>query len=275
MSHIKEYQSSSTDGRNLGDEWLDWDGRDASPIDEGTDLYISIAALAVLFMGFVIAGFVYLITPRLATWNYTLPWIAWGLALTAIAVTIVWFVTFFFTVVTNRKLAFSPFKLRLFFELTFACVFRLADIVGISRDRVGHSFVKVTNNISRIYKPAGRQEKLLLLLPRCLTKEQLREINGLKEIYPITIHTVSGGELARKKVKETKPTAIIGVACERDLVSGIRDVGTKFSVIGIPNRRPNGPCKDTNIDMAELIDTIEFFVGPPQNAVNQDSPAGR
>jgi len=275
MSHIKEYQSSSntSDGRNLGDEWLDWDGSDVKPIEEGTDLYISIAAITVLLMDFAIAGFVYLITPRLATWHYALPWAAWGIALALIAATIFWFVMFFLTVATRRRLIFSPIKLRSFFEITFAGVFRLADLLGISRDRVGHSFVKVTNNISRTYKPAGREEKLLLLLPRCLTKDQLREINALKDVYPITIHTVSGGELARKKVKEMRPTAIIGVACERDLVSGIRDVGTKFSVIGIPNRRPEGPCKNTHIDMSELIESIEFFVGPPQTAVNRDSKA--
>jgi len=266
MSHLKRYQSTgvTSDGRNLGDEWLDWDGRDEGAIDEGANLYISIAALVTLIMDVALVGFVYLITPRLALWSDLLPWVAWGAALAFVALSIVWFALFLLTVTTGKKFAPAPTRLRFLFELTFAGVFRLADIVGLSRDRVGHSFVKVTNSLSRTYKPAGREEKLLLLLPRCLTKEQLKDINALKDTYPITVHTVSGGELARKKVKETKPTAIIGVACERDLVSGIRDVGTKFSVIGIPNYRPNGPCKDTTIDMKELIGAIEFFVGPPE-----------
>jgi hypothetical protein len=273
MSHIKEYQSNSKagDGRSLGDEWLDWDGRDEGPIGVGVGLYISIAALATLLLDIAVVSFVYLITPRLALWHERLPWAAWALAITAIAAMGLWFALFVLTVNTGRRLVLSPLKLGPFFEITFAGVFRLADFMGISRDSVGHSFVKVTNRLSRTFKPADRQERLLLLLPRCLTKEQLKEINGLKEIYPITIHTVSGGELARKKVKEMKPTAIIGVACERDLVSGIRDVGTKFSVIGIPNRRPEGPCKNTHIDMAELIESIEFFVGPPQKATACDS----
>lgn len=273
MSHFKQYQSSkaTADGRNLGDEWLDWNGRNENPICEGSDLYITIAAIVTLIIDLAICGFVYLIIPRLALWHTTLPWIARGIAGVTIAITIVWFVLFFLTVATKRRFAPSPFRLKTIFDITFAGVFRLADLIGISRDRVGHSFVKVTNIVSRIYKPRGREERLLILLPRCLTKEQLTEINALKDIYPITVHTVSGGELARKKVKEARPTAIIGVACERDLVSGIRDVGTKFSVIGIPNRRPNGPCRDTTIDMGELIESIEFFVGPPQNSVNSDS----
>ena len=114
--------------------------------------------------------------------------------------------------------------------------------------------------------PAGRQEKLLILLPRCLAKEELVAINALKDRYPLEVHTVSGGELARKKVRELRPTAVIGVACERDLVSGIRDVSQKISVIGIPNQRPEGPCRNTRIDMGELTRAIEFYVGQPRQA---------
>ncbi|MFH1830920.1 MAG: DUF116 domain-containing protein [Pseudomonadota bacterium] len=268
MSHFKQYQgdSNAPDDRNLGDEWLEWNGRDEKPIRQGPGLFISFALLVTVIINTTICAFVYLTTPRLATWYEGLPFFAWGFAFLIIAISIVWFVQFTLTVFTKQKLLFSPAKLGPLFELTFAGVFRIADVFGVSRDRVGHSFVMVSNNISRALKPQGKKENLLLLLPRCLTKEQLKEINALKEIYPITIHTVSGGELARKKVKETKPTAVIGVACERDLVSGIRDVGTKFFVIGIPNQRPEGPCKNTYIDMSELVEAIEFFVGKPTNS---------
>ena len=86
-----------------------------------------------------------------------------------------------------------------------------------------------------------------------------------KNVYPVEIYPVSGGELARKKVREIRPTAVIGVACERDLVAGIRDVGNKFSVIGIPNIRPEGPCKNTYIDLEELEKAIQFYVGQPKD----------
>ncbi len=272
MSHFKEYQSKqgASDGRSLGDEWLDWDGKDDGHIIEGTGLFVTIAASVTALILGLVAAFVYLITPRLATWHEGLPSIAWITAAVAISITAVWFTLFALTILTRRRLMTSPVGLKFLFDITFSGVFKLARLAGVSRDRVGHSFVKASNNISRAFKIQGREEKLLLLLPRCLTKDQLKQINGLKEIYPLSIHTVSGGELARKKVKEIRPTAIIGVACERDLVSGIRDVGTKFSVIGIPNRRPEGPCQNTHIDMTELIETIEFFVGPPQKAVNRN-----
>lgn len=266
MSHFKQYQgdSSAPDGRNLGDEWLDWDGKDGGFIKQGTGLFISFAVLVTVLINVTLCAFVYLITPRLAIWHEGLPWLAWGFATLIVIISIIWFVQFVLTVITKKKIIFSPTRLHPFFEITFAGVFSIADLFGVSRDRVGHSFVRVSNNMSRALKPKGRKENLLLLLPRCLAKEQLKEINELKDTYPVTIHTVSGGELARKKVKETRPTAVIGVACERDLVSGIRDVGTKFFVIGIPNQRPEGPCKNTHIQMPELIEAIEFFVGKPE-----------
>jgi hypothetical protein len=55
---------------------------------------------------------------------------------------------------------------------------------------------------------------------------------------------------------------VIGVACERDLLSGIRDVRHKLSVLGIANTRPNGPCRDTQINLAELEATLDLCVRP-------------
>lgn len=264
MSHFREYQgdAQATDGRNLGDEWANWDGRNDTPIREGMTLFLFFAALVVVLLSSACFGFVYLVSPRLAQWHASLPTLAWIAAILFTVLAVVWFILLALTATTKRKLAFSPLALKTLFNMVFAGTFQVASIFKISRDRVGHSFVRLSNTVSRALKPAHREENLLILLPRCLTKEQLREINALKDRYPLSVHTVSGGELARKKVKEIRPTAVIGVACERDLVSGIRDVGSRFSVIGIPNQRPEGPCKDTIIDMKELIDAIEFFVKP-------------
>ena len=46
--------------------------------------------------------------------------------------------------------------------------------------------------------------------------------------------------MARQMVKEIRPKAIIAVACERDLTSGIQDV-FPLPVIGVLNERPFGP----------------------------------
>lgn len=268
MSHLKEFKSdvAAPDGRALGDEWADWDGQGGTTIREGKNLFLSFAGVVLLFTDLLICFFIYMIAPRLTAWAPWLPSAAWGAAGLFIAITGFLFVALAATSSSERNLIPLKRSVGPLLDLVFSRAFRLGTLAGISRDRMGHSFVLVSNSVARAMKPAGRQEKLLILLPRCLAKEELVAINALKEKYPLEIHTVSGGELARKKVRELRPTAVIGVACERDLVSGIRDVSQKISVIGIPNQRPEGPCRNTRIDMSELTRAIEFYVGQPRQA---------
>jgi len=58
---------------------------------------------------------------------------------------------------------------------------------------------------------------------------------------------------------EFKPKAIVAIACERDLSSGIQDVNT-VPVLGVLNIRPNGPCFDTTVDLAAVEDAVKFFL---------------
>ena len=87
-----------------------------------------------------------------------------------------------------------------------------------------------------------------------------------------------GGALARQKIVQLKPAAIIGIACERDLVTGIRDIGYRIPVIGVTNKRPIGPCKGAFIDLNELREAIEVFqsrfdVGAGEGAPPPESTA--
>ena len=80
----------------------------------------------------------------------------------------------------------------------------------------------------------------------------------MKEKYDTKIFIATGGTLARKIIVDSKPKAVIAVACERDLTSGVRDVN-KIPVLGVFNSRPNGPCVDTDINIKEVEDAINFF----------------
>lgn len=254
-----------TDNRNLGDEWEGWDGHDEKQIRSGKSLFLISTIGAIVIFNMIVCLLAYMIMPRLAAWGKIFPSMAWAAAVAIIVITSLWLAQILLTAMMGKNFLTFRGRTNPLFGLAFSWAFRLATLIGISRDRMGHSFVMVYNEISMAAKKDRRIEKLLILLPRCLTKEQLKDINSLKDIYPIHIHIVSGGELARKKIKEIRPSAVIGVACERDLVSGIRDVGSRISLIGIPNRRPEGPCKNTNVDMDELIRAIEFYVGPAKN----------
>lgn len=59
--------------------------------------------------------------------------------------------------------------------------------------------------------------------------------------------------------KKLKPKMILSVACERDLTSGIIDVG-KIPVVGIVNERPNGPCYNTCVDVSVLKDKLDSII---------------
>jgi hypothetical protein len=134
---------------------------------------------------------------------------------------------------------------------------RLAGHLGISRDRIGHSFIRVSNLL--VNHPAG-DGQVLALLPRCLTRELKERTKEICDAYPdVVAYTAPGGSVARKIIRETKPRAIVAVACERDLISGIQDIAPKIPVIGIPNSRPNGPCRDTRIDLVEFESALDFF----------------
>ena len=69
---------------------------------------------------------------------------------------------------------------------------------------------------------------------------------------------VEGKDITLYVIVDNKPKAVIAVACERDLTSGVREVN-KIPVLGIFNSRPNGPCIDTNIKINEVEDAINFF----------------
>lgn len=266
MSNFSEYKTTATlpDDRKLGDEWADWDGADGKTLHAGKGLFLGYAGAAIVLMNAGIMLAVYLMSPRLSQWHVSLPMIAWTVAFVFALLTLFWFVQLVVTAMLERNFFLIKGGAYRVFDLVFSKVFKLGQLAHISRDKMGNSFVNVSNAVARALKVPGKEERVLLLLPRCLRPEQIKELSSYKDEYGIFVHTVTGGELARKKVKELKPTAVVGIACERDLVSGIRDVGVKLSVIGIPNERPDGPCKNTHIDLAKVREAIEFYLGKKQ-----------
>ena len=51
-------------------------------------------------------------------------------------------------------------------------------------------------------------------------------------------------------------------------LSGIQDISDQIPVIGIPNIRPEGLCKNTTIDIHELDEAIKAFLGSDVSIVN-------
>ena len=251
---------NKTKDRKLGDEWKDWNGKNSTVIDSKKNIFLIFAFGVIILFHLIIYGFYYLVIPRLSEFYTHLPLIILIMLGIFSIYIIFWYLVLLITSYTNFRLDFLGKGNRLLLGFLLDNVFKLGQLIRYSKDKLGNSFVKVSNSFVRGTKKLTGKEKILVLLPRCLTKEMYQSIKDISKEYNIEMAVCTGGEIARQKIKEFRPSAVIGVACERDLVSGIKDVGTKISTLGIPNIRPEGPCKNTYIDIESLRNCIKFYL---------------
>lgn len=159
----------------------------------------------------------------------------------------------------------------------FPIISNMGKFVGISKDEIRKIFIKINNAYIYSNKYNFNSEDLIILIPHCIQNHncklkvtndidnckkcglcKVKELQELQEKYNTKVFVATGGTLARKIIIDNKPKAVIAVACERDLTSGVRDV-KGIPVLGVFNSRPNGPCIDTNINIKEVDEAINFF----------------
>lgn len=236
-----------------------------------------------LFSASLIMGFLYLLwyvmEPGLGRWLTVLPQIV-GAGFTLLSLLVL-------SGVLGILLALWGLKLpKLFYfwcwkdlMFLFPLAVFLGKLLGAKRFQVEQSFIKTSNSLvkqQRVKVPAAR---IMMLTPHCIQRdtcvhkitrnvENCRQCGscgvgsmlGLAHKYGCHFAVATGGTLARQMVKQAKPKAIVAVACERDLTSGIQDV-FPLPVIGVLNERPFGPCFNTRVDIealeAALIDFME------------------
>ncbi len=162
-------------------------------------------------------------------------------------------------------------------SILFPIITFVADLIGISKNEIRKVYVKLNNKYIYSNKYNIKNEEILILIPHCVQKNSCKlkvttnietcakcglcnigDLVKLKEKTNVNIFVATGGTLARKIIVDNKPKAIIAVACERDLTAGVQDV-RKIPVLGVFNKRPNGPCVDTSIDVKEIEQAIKFF----------------
>lgn len=254
--------------RKLGDEWLNWNGniKNSDKISNaGKRVYMGVLLFSIL-IGSLLAFLIwYLISPRLEQFHPALPLI-FGIIICFIwSVIALWFLIMVLSIMTGKDLLLKFRGKEFLITFLIPVVFNIGNRLGISRDLLGSSFVKVSNTLIRASSIKVKAKDLLILLPRCLNKSIINKIKEYSEPLKISVFIVAGGEKARQIVYDKKPGAIIGVACERDLLSAIKDIIDKIPVIGIPNKRPEGPCKNTIIDFNEFKKAVELFLTNPSS----------
>ncbi len=119
-----------------------------------------------------------------------------------------------------------------------------------------------------------RPSEILLLLPHCLHRQScprnvvhsldecrrcgdcsVGALAGIRDEFGVVACVVGGGREALVQVRNPAIKAVVAVACDKELVQGIRAAFPK-PVLAVPNQTPEGPCKNTLADPAEVVKAI-------------------
>ncbi len=244
--------------RRLGHEWDEWDGR---PLPGNGDfsappgLFFRYAGLTLALVASGAAALIFLLAPRLAAVGPALPAGLWLALRVATALAWLWFgvllLSFYggLLLLPERWLERGP----------YLHLMNLTSYVSRAfgkRDWVEHAAIDVYNTLAaRRQRRVGKGE-LLVLIPRCLSKQALDGVLAIAGRYEVPVFVATRGQLARRVIRERRPRAVVAVACERDMMTGLRDVAGKLPVLGLTMRLPNGPCRDAMLD----LETMERWV---------------
>ena len=212
-------------------------------------LFIGMLLLVTLLAAVLLFGIWYIGVPGLERIQPLLPWAIGALLTGAVLLS---FFGIFNMVLAVAGLPYLPWMKRQTYELINLLFHRM-----------------------HIRVPADR---LLVVTPHCLqlascphkvTRDpnnckrcggcNIGDLVTLSEEMGFHFFVATGGTLARQVVYNTRPKAVLAIACERDLMSGIQDV-FPLPAVGVLNIRPNGPCYNTSVDMAEVRRQLEEII---------------
>lgn len=163
-------------------------------------------------------------------------------------------------------------------NLLFPIAVVLGKLIDVDKERIERSFIEVSNQMIRRRRIRIPANQLLVITPHCLQEEkcphkitrdpknckkcgrcQVGELLTLSENLGFHFAVVTGGTLSRQIIKSMRPRAVLAIACERDLTSGIQDI-YPLPVIGVLNERPCGPCNNTRVDVRRVEAAVRDFI---------------
>lgn len=139
--------------------------------------------------------------------------------------------------------------------------------------------IRLNNAIVRWRRVKAAPRDVLVLLPHCLHHESCRqdvvrdldecrrcgkcslaELVKARDDYGVLCCVVGGGRQALARLKAPGVKAVVAVACGKELVAGIWAAFPK-PVLAVPNLTPDGPCRNTQADIAAVVAAVEVFTG--------------
>jgi len=219
------------------------------------------------------------VKPRLDILGTWANWTVFGLAGAFLMVVGGGLTLIIFSALAEVDLLFPHGRKQVTVKVLYPINLFLGYLMGIGRERIGESFVAMNNALVRAARGRMAGDRIMLLLPHCLQQSecdrkvtndaancigcgkcQLAELGSISRELGVTLVVATGGTLARRLIGDVRPTAILAVACERDLVSGIQDA-YPIPVYGVLNQRPHGPCRDTMVDLGLLKRGLSMLLG--------------
>jgi uncharacterized protein len=248
--------------RRLGHEWDEWNGR---PLPNGGDFsaapgrFFLFAALTIAAAMTAAALLLYLTAPRLAGLWAPLPALLW-LTVGALALLLwIYLGVLAGSFYSGRNLLPEALLERGLYLQLMNYTSLVARGFG-KRDWVEHAAIDIYNTLAeRRGRKVGKGE-LLVLIPRCLSKQALDGVLEIAGRYEVPVFVATRGQLARRVIRERRPRAVVAVACERDMMTGLRDVAGKLPVLGLTMQLPNGPCRDAAIDLHQMEKWVQGLV---------------
>jgi hypothetical protein len=240
-----------------------------------------VGLLGVSFLGAVVllAGIWFLaVNPTRTIFDQVLLLILAGLLIAGVVIAAFGIGGIVLTILYSKDINAFHGPMRVAVNLFFPLVLVIGKMFHIDSNKIKSSFVEMNNDLVRSRTLKVKPSQILLLVPHCLQNNDcphkitvnidncqrcggcpVKELLELRDYYGINIGMAAGGTLARKYVQEYRPHAIVAIACERDLTSGILDTNP-IPVLGVTNERPCGPCFNTGVKMPGVEEAIRFFI---------------
>ena len=242
-------------------------------------LYLILSSITCALLTAVLGFLMYVLEPGLSQLHSIAP-IMSSIVL-SIIIGIIWVLCLSLIVASTGTIRLHPIVLRLanqFIYGLFPLTLAIGKLRGVTKDQLRQSMIDLINHLVMLDMYTVDPERILLLTPHCLQESscvhkvthdvynckqcgrcQVGSLLQIAKEYGCQFIVVTGGTLARMKVKEARPKAIVAIACERDLASGMADV-FPIPVIGVLNERPNGPCCNTTVDINKVRDAVELLI---------------
>ncbi len=166
------------------------------------------------------------------------------------------------------------FSFWIFRVMLLPFLYVIVKIFNLDKEQLDRFFIDYNNGVVKSTLKKVNNSRLILLLPHCLQNQScglkitnninnckrcgkcdIGSLAALSDKWGIKAIVVTGGTAARTELAKIRPSAVVSVACERDLASGINDVNS-IPVIGVLNMRPNGPCFNTKVNIENIEQAI-------------------